>query len=617
MREPWWERVHEAAQLLASQVNAAVARAARDGVYSPPPGAPAPRRRRRPASLRHLAEVIRAHRLAPGMSVDKDDVAAVLAGDPRAVSDPVLVLGVARAAHLIAGVPLGNAEADRLVVAAAHVAALTETAREADGRAATLVPELVPVAHHPAEPVIIDASFTTRRPGRRRALVAAVLGLLVLAGSAALTASRGTREPEPEEKPAPPAVTAATPLDHADSRDDYLNPRPLQDALDHGFTGIDVDVVLRDGGLLLCHHVDGDACADPGGNPITARPFDATYLRALSSRVSATGGRVYPGFHQPVMLFVEITCGTDAGGCALPADRAAAAASPDNPLVVAQAVIDALVPYRSMLFHVGAAVRHWGPVQVVLSGDHTGEQYPTAGGGSDSVRGLIERQSDRYAFLDGSLGIDRDQPNADLVPVITFPNPDPGCTRHGTEPIQHQHWDHIIAAQSTGHHVRVWDPDDCPERGDFWTDALYGGVDYLSSSHVTLLGDWLTTTAAGGGGGRCEVPGPIGAERFVGQYCTLATGDVPVMTGPDPNSARAGTLAKGGSTWFLGQQPGQPYSFQGRHNFWWAYTRADNGKWGWVSLVHFADGVLDQPADGLQYSCYDVRPGESDDCHPL
>jgi len=628
---PWWKQVHEAARLLASRLNASVAQAARDGVYTARPGAPAPRRRRQPASLRHLAEVIRTNRLAPGATVDKDDVAAVLAGDPRAITDPLLVLAVARAAHLIAGVPLDDAEAGRLTVAAAHVSALVDVARKADDRAPQLVPVRRFPAHdrsagapRPAEPVVLDAYFTTRRPGsrRRRALIAGALGALVLAGGAVLLAFRG---PERDERPAgltlpaATAVGAATPLDHGDARDDYLNPRPLQDALDHGFTGLDVDVVPRAGGLVLCHHLDGDLCEDPRNSRITARRFDATYLRGLMTRVKANGGRVYPGFHQPVLLFVEISCVTGASGCKLPADRIAAATDPNNPLVVARKIMEALVPYRGMLFHVDGTARRWGPVQVVITGEHNNDQVPAGAGGNDSVRGLLAHQSDTYAFLDGTLGVDDGQYNADLVPVISFPNPSSGdgCTDNGERPIELKYWDHIVRAQSTGHHVRVWDPNDCPDRGAFWTDALYAGVDYLSSDHVAPLGDWLNTNAAGGGGGDCATPSWIAGARLYGQNCALSTGNVPVMSRPHPKSPRVGTVTNGGARWFLGQQPGEYVKQNSVHNFWWAYTRADNGQWGWVSLVYFVDGRDDQSADGLQYGCYDVRPGERDNCHAM
>ncbi|MEU8610505.1 hypothetical protein AB0C29_21215, partial [Actinoplanes sp. NPDC048791] len=195
---PWWKEAHDAARLLASSLEAAVAHATREGVYTPPPGSPPPRRRRRPGSLRHLAEVIRSRRLAPGVSVDKDIVAGVLAGELRYLTEPVLVTAVARAAHLIARVPFDEADAERLAVACAHVAALVEAAEEADRRAPSLLPAArgggTPQRAEPTStaddpdlrdgPVIIDATFTTRRPRRRRVLLAGVV-LLVLALAAA------------------------------------------------------------------------------------------------------------------------------------------------------------------------------------------------------------------------------------------------------------------------------------------------------------------------------------------------------------------------------------------------------------------------------------------------
>ncbi|GAB7045682.1 hypothetical protein [Catenuloplanes indicus] len=143
---PWWKQVDDAAALIASAVNAAAARAGRDGTYSPPRGSPPPRRRRRAASLRHLAEVIRTYRMAPGRAVDKDDVAGVLAGDLRHLTDPVTVVAVARASHRIAGVPFGADDARRLTVAVDYLNALLAAAHEADRRAPDLLPVPRPAA---------------------------------------------------------------------------------------------------------------------------------------------------------------------------------------------------------------------------------------------------------------------------------------------------------------------------------------------------------------------------------------------------------------------------------------------------------------------------------------
>ncbi|SFF11170.1 hypothetical protein SAMN05421541_106119 [Actinoplanes philippinensis] len=187
---PWWQEVHDAARLLASTLNAAVVRAARDGVYTPPPGALPPKRRRQPASLRHLAEVIRSQRLAPGLSVDKDDVAAVLAGEPRRIANPVLVAAVARAAHQIAGVPFTDDDADRLTAGSAHIAALHEAARQADEKA----PSTVPVRDEPAEAPVVDAPVTARRPRKRWPLAVGVVGSVVLAGVGAFFVVDGRKD---------------------------------------------------------------------------------------------------------------------------------------------------------------------------------------------------------------------------------------------------------------------------------------------------------------------------------------------------------------------------------------------------------------------------------------
>ncbi|MFF5082773.1 hypothetical protein ACFY36_37520 [Actinoplanes sp. NPDC000266] len=171
-RSPWWREVDDAVALLSSMLNSAAGRAERDGRYVPPPGAPVPRRRRRPASLRHIAEVIRTHRFAVGVAVDKDDVARVLAAEPRALADPVLVVAVVRACHQISGQEFGLPDAARFAAAAARITALTEAARAADERAPFLVPAMrrgAELAGPPAPgeeadgPRVIDGQFVSRR----------------------------------------------------------------------------------------------------------------------------------------------------------------------------------------------------------------------------------------------------------------------------------------------------------------------------------------------------------------------------------------------------------------------------------------------------------------------
>src|ERR1700736_6125439 len=53
-----------------------------------------------------------------------------------------------------------------------------------------------------------------------------------------------------EDKPAAPPVV---PLRHAHAHNDYEHPRPLFDALAHGFCSVEADIYLRSNQLLVGH----------------------------------------------------------------------------------------------------------------------------------------------------------------------------------------------------------------------------------------------------------------------------------------------------------------------------------------------------------------------------
>ena len=85
-----------------------------------------------------------------------------------------------------------------------------------------------------------------------------------------------------------------TPLRRAFAHNDQENPRPLYDALEHGFTAVEADVFLVDGQLLLGH---GRKDVVPG------RTLSSVYLDPLASLVERRGG-LYDG--QSLMLLVDV-----------------------------------------------------------------------------------------------------------------------------------------------------------------------------------------------------------------------------------------------------------------------------------------------------------------------
>jgi hypothetical protein len=60
----------------------------------------------------------------------------------------------------------------------------------------------------------------------------------------------------------PAAVEPARPLPQAHAHNDYEHRRPLLDALSHGFTGVEADIYLVDGKLLVAHN-RGDVLFGP------------------------------------------------------------------------------------------------------------------------------------------------------------------------------------------------------------------------------------------------------------------------------------------------------------------------------------------------------------------
>ena len=69
------------------------------------------------------------------------------------------------------------------------------------------------------------------------------------------------------------------------------------------------------------------------------------------------------------------------------------------------------------------------------------------------------------------------------------------------------------------------------------------------------------------------------------------SGPIPVRARADATSPVVGVLKRGGwANWFDSQTRGRSYTERGAVNDWYAHTKADNGRWGYVTEVYFARG---------------------------
>lgn len=233
-----------------------------------------------------------------------------------------------------------------------------------------------------------------------------------------------------------------TPLPRAHAHNDYEHPRPLLDALEQGFTSIEVDVFPVDGELYVAHNLP----ADPHQLP----SLRELYLEPLARLYSRHFGSIYPAYQGPFYLMIDIKRnGSDAY----------------------QLLKTQLAEYDYLLRPKG------GPVTVFLSGarpleliqqdphrlvgidgrpEDLGKDYPPA---------LMPVVSQRYGKLIGWRG-NGEIPEADLQTLTSL----------------------VQQAHAEGKKVRLWAS---PEKEAVWEVLLRAGVDFINTDKLEQLREFL------------------------------------------------------------------------------------------------------------------------------
>lgn len=103
------------------------------------------------------------------------------------------------------------------------------------------------------------------------------------------------------------ALSLTAPVPRAHAHNDYEHPRPLLDALAHGFRSVEADVWLTKDGLLVAHTPFGLRAG---------RTLQALSLDPLRARVRANGGAVHAGGPR-FYLLVDVKTDAKATGAAL------------------------------------------------------------------------------------------------------------------------------------------------------------------------------------------------------------------------------------------------------------------------------------------------------------
>ncbi|MFJ6852782.1 phosphatidylinositol-specific phospholipase C/glycerophosphodiester phosphodiesterase family protein [Streptomyces sp. NPDC091271] len=288
----------------------------------------------------------------------------------------------------------------------------------------------------------------TRRRVVTTALATAAAGAFIPAQAAAAAPTTTARPRGPR------------PLARAHAHNDYLHPRPLHDALAHGFTSVEADIFLVDGELLVAHEAES---LDP------ARTLVSLYLDPLLARVRANHGTVHAGHPTPLQLLIDIK--TDGAAAYLQLDRV-------------------LRRYRPILTRSVHGRVRTGAVTAVISGDR-------------AARVPMEQQTTRYAFYDGRPEDLGTAAPASFVPLISG-NWATSFSWQGTGPFPAAERDRlatfVASAHANGQRVRFWGTPDLagPARDAVWTELAAAGVDHLNTDDLAGLEAFLRRHEADG-----------------------------------------------------------------------------------------------------------------------
>ena len=243
-------------------------------------------------------------------------------------------------------------------------------------------------------------------------------------------------------------VSAGEPLQRAHAHNDYEHNRPLLDALEHGFCGVEADISLVDGELRVGHD---PADLKPG------RTLRKLYLDPLRERVKANKGQLYGGKKTEFTLLIDIKSDGEE---------------------TYRHLSKVLGEYQEFLTETRDGVTTKRAVTAIISGNRAKE--------------TIAADNPRYAGIDGRLGDLESDLDKNLLPLISD-----RWSSHfkwkgeGEMPADEREKLHTIVkkAHATGRRIRFWAT---PEKIGVWRELRAAGVDLINTDDLAGLQRFLS-----------------------------------------------------------------------------------------------------------------------------
>jgi hypothetical protein len=247
---------------------------------------------------------------------------------------------------------------------------------------------------------------------------------------------------------ATPTNNIIVPLANAYAHNDYWQKRPLYDALENGYTHIEVDIFKVADEFVVAHLLPFFR---------QGKTLENMYLQPLYDRIKKNKGYVYPGYTQPITLMVDIKLNGEA---------------------TYKSLKRLLKRYRSILTSYENGVLRERQITIVLSGSKPFQQLP--------------QETVRYAFIDEDLKkIQTSTYSNDVCPIASCKfssliqaNEDGSLAVSEKQKLTA----FVMAAHEQGKKVRLWAT---PEKEVLWNDLLECGVDLINTDRLISLKTFL------------------------------------------------------------------------------------------------------------------------------
>lgn len=245
----------------------------------------------------------------------------------------------------------------------------------------------------------------------------------------------------------PTGFQPGTPIPLGHSHNDYLQKRPLWDALQNGFSSIEIDIYAAPDSSLRVSHLPFSLQAKP--------TLDELYLRPLKEWIDRNGGRVYPDTDLVLTLMID-----------LKGDGAHT-----YPLLK-----KALLPYRDYIARYRQRAVYPGPLRILLTGSKPVD--------------LLGAETEQWFSLDGSLGTDYTGKNVRIdresAPFAAhFKKRGKGTlTAEEREKLRR----FVQRTTERGHELRFWAAGNNPKR---WQTLAQAGVTVLNADKLPLFRQWV------------------------------------------------------------------------------------------------------------------------------